>query len=137
MNKKKVLYIVWAMLYCACLALGFVKIQTTGEKAVLIAISISFFIPPFWLYFLANKENDRKTVAVLRWVGIGSLIMTLILLVANILSVYGSRTLGQVLYVLLVLVSVPLAASHTWALSLYFWAVLVFLTLQKKHRGQR
>jgi len=137
MKKKTILYIAWAMLYCTCLALGFVKYQTMAEKIGLIAISVSFFIPPFWLFFLAKKENDRKTIKILRWMSIGSLALTLLLLVANILSVLGSLLLGRILYVLLVLVSVPLAASHTWALSLYFWAILMVLTLQKKRPGRK
>ena len=136
-NKKTVLYIAWGMLYCACLALGFVKYQTIAEKIGLIAISVSFFIPPFWLFFLAKKENDRKTIKILRWLSIGSLLLTLILLIANIVSVLGSVILGRILYVLLVLVSVPLAASHTWALSLYFWAILFILTLPKRRPGQK
>ena len=136
-NKKTFLYISWALLYCACIPLGFVKVQSLGEKAVLMAISILFFLPPFWLYFLAKKENHHKTIKILRWLSIGSLALTLILLIANIASVLGSAVLGRVLYVLLVLVSVPLAASHTWALSLYFWAILMVLTLPKLRRGRK
>ena len=137
MNKKKVLYIVWAMLYCACFALGFAKVSSQGEKFVLMAISCLFFLPPFWLFFLAKKENHHKTIKILRWISISVIVLTPILIIANILSVYGSRLLGRILFVLLAMLTTPLAASQTWALSIFFWAVLMILTLQEKRRGRK
>ena len=125
------------MLYCACFGLSFVKNPTPGEKAFLTGLSVVFFLPAFWLFFIAKKENDRKTIKVLRWISIGSLALTLVLLIANIASVMGSPGLGRVLHLLLRLVSVPLETSHTWALSLYFWAILMVLTLPKLRRGQK
>ncbi len=136
-NKKTILYIVWAVLYCVCFGLSFVKSPTPGEKAFLTGLSVVFFIPPFWLCFLAKKENHHKTIKVLRWISIGSLALTLVLIIANIASVLGSPVLGRVLHLLLRLVSVPLETSHTWALSLYFWAILMVLTLPKRRPGRK
>lgn len=137
MNQKKILYIVWAVLYCACFGFSFVTNPTPGEKAFLIGLSVVFFIPPFWLWFLARKENHRKTIKILRWISICSLALTLLLIIANIVSVLGSPLLGRVLHILLRLVSVPLETSHTWALSLYFWAILMVLTLPKLRPGRK
>lgn len=134
---KTILYIVWAVFYCVCVGLGFVADPTAGEKAVLIAISIGFFVPPYWLYFLAKKEESRRTLLVLRLISICVIILTPILLCLNILSVNYGTTVGLVLYVLFVMFSAPLATSQTWVLPLFLWAVLMMLTLQRSRPCQK
>ncbi len=131
MKKKTILYIVWAVIYCICVGLGFVTNPTPAEKAVLIAISLGFFIPPYWLYFLAKKEKSRKTLLALRLVSIGILSLSLLLLVLNFLSVYFSAHTGLAVYVLLVMFSAPMVCSQIWFLPLFLWAVLMMLTLQR------
>ena len=132
MNKKKVLYIAWAVLYCVCVGLGFVQNPTAGEKIFLLALSIGFFVPPFYLVFQARKEKSRKTLLALRLVSIGILVLSLILLVLNFLSVYFSAHTGLVLYVLLVMFTPPMVCGQNWFLSLFLWACLWMLTRQKK-----
>lgn len=134
--KKKILYIAWAMLYCACFALSFVT-PKPGEKAFLTGLSVVFFIPPFWLYFIAKKENHRKTIKILQWMSIGSLSLTLVFFVGALLTLFSPRWLQILVSVLLRLVSVPLDTSHTWGLSLYFWAILMVLTLRALRRGRK
>ncbi len=135
--KKTILYIVWAVFYCVCVGLGFVADPTAGEKAVLIAISIGFFVPPYWLYFLAKKEESRRTLLVLRLISICVIVLTPILLCLNILSVNYDTTVGLSLYVLFVMFSAPLATSQTWVLPLFLWAVLMMLTLQRSRPCQK
>ena len=135
--KKIILTIVWAALYAVCVGLGFVSNPTAGEKAVLVALSIGFFVPPYWLYFLGRKEESRKTHLILRLISAIILILTLILLIGNFLSVYFSPEVGLVLYVLLVMFSAPMMCGQYWALSLFLWACLLFLTLQKPRPDQR
>ena len=130
--KKTAVYIVWAVLYCACVGFSFVKDPTAGEKVFLVAMSILFFVPPFYLAFQARKEESRKTLLALRLVSIGVLSLSLILLVLNFLSVYFSAKAGLVLYVLLVMCSVPMVCVQHWFLGLFLWACLLMLTLQKK-----
>ena len=137
MNKKKVLYIVWAVLYCTCFGLSFVNNPTPGEKAFLTGLSVVFFIPPFWLWFLSRKENHHKTTRILRWISFGSLVLTLLFFIAALLTIRSPHWLQILVTVLLRLVSVPLETSHTWALSLYFWALLMILTLPKRHPGRK
>ena len=137
MNKRKVLYIAWAMLYCACFGLSFVNASIPGEKAFLTGLSVVFFIPPFWLFFLAKKENHHKTIKILRWLSIGSLALTILFFIAILFTIHSPRWLQLLITVLLRLVSVPLETSHTWALSLYFWALLMVLTLPKRRHGQK
>ncbi|MBR2938012.1 MAG: hypothetical protein IKB80_05940 [Oscillospiraceae bacterium] len=136
MKKSTVLYIVWAVLYCLCVGLGFVSDPTPGEKALLIALSIGFFAPPYWLFFLAKKENNRKTILVLRLCSIGVLALTLILLILNFWAVNASAHTALVLGVLLTMFSAPMVCSQVWALPLFLWAVLMMLTLQKPRPGQ-
>ena len=135
--KKKILYIVWAVLYCVCVGLGFVQNPTPGEKVFLIALSIGFFVPAFWLYGLAQKENSRKTILVLRLISVSILALTVLFLILTFLSVNFSDRAGMVLGVLLTMFSAPMVCSHIWVLPLFLWAVLLMLTLQKPRPCQR
>ena len=130
--KKSVLYIIWGVLYCACMGFSFVKDPTAGEKVFLVAMSVLFFGPPFYLAGQARKEESRKTLLALRLVSIGVLSLSLILLILNFLSVYFSAKTGLVLYVLLVMCSVPMVCMQYWFLGLFLWACLLMFTIQKK-----
>lgn len=137
MKKSTVCYIVWAVLYCVCVGLGFVADPTGGEKAFLVAVSLLFFVPPFYLLWQAKKENSRKTLLALRLISIGVLALTLIFLILNFLSVYFSAEAGLVLYVLLVMFSAPMICGQYWVLSLFLWACILVISLQKPRPGQR
>ena len=130
--KKKILYIVWAVLYCLCVGLGFVNAPTPGEKVFLALLSIGFFVPPYWLIFLAQKENSRKTILVLRLISMGILALTLLFLILTFLSVNFSQQAGFVIGVLLTMFSAPMVCSQIWVLPLFLWACLLMLTLQKR-----
>ena len=134
--KKKFLYIIWAVLYCLCVGLGFVNAPTPGEKVFLALLSIGFFVPPYWLYFLAKKENSRKTILVLRLISLGILALTVLFLILTFLSVNFSQRAGLVMGVLLTMFSAPMICSQIWVLPLFLWACLLMLTLQK-HPCQR
>lgn len=135
--KKSVLYIIWAVLYCACVGLGFVDAPQGLGKVLLVAVSVGFFVLPYSLAFRAIKEEDRKTLRVLRLVSICELALALILLVLNFLSVYFSAHTGLVLYVLLVMFTAPMVCGQNWFLSLFLWACLLMLTLQRKRPCQK
>ena len=137
MKKNTILYSIWAVLYCACVGFSFVKDPTAGEKAFLVALSLAFFIPPFYLAFRARKEESRKTLLALRLVSILVLVLSLILLVLNFLSVYFSAKTGLVLYVLLVMFSVPMVCIQYWVLGLFLWASLLMVTLQGRRPCQK
>jgi len=137
MKKNTILYSIWAVLYCACVGFSFVKDPTAGEKAFLVALSLAFFIPPFYLVFRARKEKSRKTLLALRLVSVLVLVLSLILLVLNFLSVYFSAKTGLVLYVLLVMFSVPMVCIQYWVLGLFLWASLLMVTLQGRRPCQK
>lgn len=137
MKKNTILYSIWAVLYCACVGFSFVKDPTAGEKAFLVVLSLAFFIPPFYLVFRARKEESRKTLLALRLVSVLVLVLSLILLVLNFLSVYFSAKTGLVLYVLLVMFSVPMVCIQYWVLGLFLWASLLMVTLQGRRPCQK
>ena len=128
---KKNLYIAWAALYALCAGLGFVQNAAGFGKFLLVVTGLAFFVPPLLLAVEARKKQDRSALKTLRLVCVGSLSVTLILLVLNFLSVYFSAEAGLWLYVLLVLFSAPMACCRYWALSLFLWACLLFVTVQR------
>ncbi len=127
--KKSVIYAVWGALYVLCAALGFVPNPTGFGKILLIATSLIFFLPGFYLAYLAKKENSRKTLLVLRLISGSILLLSVVFLVLNFLSVYFSAQTGLVLYVLLVMFSAPMVCSQVWVLSLFLWACLLMICL--------
>lgn len=135
--KKSVIFGIWAGLYCLCVGLGFVQNAAGFGKFLLVLTGLAFFLPPFYLAFSARKAESRKTLLALRLISVGSLSLTVILLVLNFLSVYFSARMGLVLYVLLVMVSAPMACCQYWAVSLFLWACVLFVTLQKQRPCQR
>ncbi len=135
--KKKVAYALWGGLYCLCVGLGFApNVQGVG-KILLAASAVIFFLPAFYLAFGAIKENNRKTLLVLRLISGSALALSLILLVLNFLSVYFSTQTGLVLYVLLVMFTAPMVCGQYWFLSLFLWACLLMLTLPRKSPCQK
>lgn len=135
--KKSVFYIAWGVLYCLCVGFGFLPNPQGAGKALLVLLSLLFFLPPFLLLWGANKENDRKTLLVLRSVSGSILVLTLLLLILNLLSVYVSPAAGLTLHVLLVMFSAPMVCGQYWVLSLFLWALLLMLTLPTKRPCQK
>lgn len=132
--KKSVIYSIWAALYCLCVGLGFVENPEGFGKALLVATSLIFFLPPFYLAYRAKKENDRKTLTVLRLVSGSVLALSLALLVLNFLSVYFDARTGLALYVMLVMFSAPMVCGQFWVLSLFLWACLLMASIfREKH----
>lgn len=132
MKKHTILYIVWAVLYCACVGFSFVNPDNAGEKAFFVLFSVVFFVPPYILVFQAKKQENRKVIKTLRWISISVLALAMVLLVLNILSVKFSAEAGLLVFVLLAMFAPPLACGQQFALSLFLWACLMMLTLQKK-----
>lgn len=133
--KNKLLYGSWICLYILCAVAGYwVTAPDRLQLFSCMMLSGLFFIPPCLLLVDAYRRKDENTFRLLRWVSGLSLLLTLILLVANVASALGNVVLGNVLYVLLVLVSVPMISSHQWFLSMLIWACIFFATLIKKRK---
>ena len=125
--KIKLTYALWAVLFVICGCLGFVQNPTGFGKVLLVLSSLIFFIPGFVLL----SWGQRKGV---RIISICSLAVTLVLLMANFLSVLASKLVGDILYGLLVFFSSPMLCSQFWVLSLFLWACLLMSTFLKSKK---
>ena len=125
--KIKLTYVLWAVLFVICGCLGFVQNPVGFGKVLLVLSSLIFFIPGFVLL----SWGQRKGV---RIVSICSLAVTLVLLMANFLSVLASKLAGDILYGLLVFFSSPMLCSQFWVLSLFLWACLLMSTFLKSKK---
>ena len=129
--KQKVLFVLWGGLFGLCAGLGFVPEPTGVLGWLLTGLSVVFFLPPAVLLYRAKREGDTHTRLLIRNLSLGSLGLTLVLLVANFLGAFGSEFLGSVLYCLLVILSSPMICSGYWALSLFGWACLLAASMKK------
>ena len=129
--KNKTLYILWAVLFALCALLGFFRETVTGGLWLMSLLSLLFFVPPGAILWRARKSRDEHTRLLIRNLAAASLGLTVVLLVANVLSVMGSPWLGTVLDALLTILSTPMKCSPSWALSIFLWAFL-FLSAAKK-----
>ena len=123
--KKKGLFVLWGVLFAACAGLGFVPQPTGGLKWLLGLLGLLFFAPPVLLLARAQESGDRAVAALVRNLAIASLVLTLLALVGNVLSLLGGVTLGNVLNVVLAIVSTPMFCSQIWVLSIFCWAFLM------------
>lgn len=129
--KKQALFGLWAAGFIVCAALGFIPDPQGAVRTVLTLLAIAFFVPPAVLVYRAVKDADKHTLQLIRNLSFASLGVTAVLLAANFLSVLGSKTLGNFLYIMLTIVSSPMICSGSWALSLFLWACLLMVSLQQ------
>ena len=115
--QNKFLYVLWGVLFIICAALGFMPEVTP----VMTMMAVLFFVPP--MVILSRKET--ASVKLICWLSGLSLAATLVLLVANVLSVTASEAVGTWLHYLLAVVSAPMICSGHWAMSLFLWACLL------------
>ena len=125
--KNTHLYALWAGLFIICAGLGFIPEAAGFGRFVLTLLSLLFFVPPAMLL----HQGDRDTVLLIRNLSALSLLVTVIVLIGNFLSALGSPLLGNILHAVLVIVSAPMVCSGYWALSLFLWACLLMVSLQK------
>ena len=123
---NSVLYILWGGLYALCAGLGFLTAPGPVMRLLMIALSVCLFLPPLALNRRSAGKGDRRVLALVRNLSAAWLVLTGVLLVANILSVMASETLGNILHGLLTIISSPLVCSDSWALSIFLWACVFF-----------
>ena len=129
--KNKTLYILWAALFALCAVLGFFRERAAGLGWLMTALSVLFFVPPAVLLWRSRKTGGTHTRLLIRNLSGASLGLTLVLLVANFLSVMGSARLGLVLDAILTVLSAPMVCSGYWALSIFLWAFLFIASVKK------
>ena len=124
---KKVLFVLWGVLFILCAGLGFVPEPQSAWKVAMTVLSVLFFLPPALLLWQA----DRNTAMLIRNLSLLSLGVTLVVLILNFVLAVSSETLGNVLHYVLVVVSAPMICSGYWVLSLFLWACLLMVSLKK------
>ena len=129
---NRTLYLIWAVLFALCAALGFIPEPTGILGGIMTALSLAFFIPPILLIFQARKSGKTAPIRLIRSLSVFSLSLTLILLIANFLTAMSSEFLGAVMHYVLIIVSTPMITSGYWALSLFLWSCLLMLTIRTK-----
>ena len=127
--KNSVLYILWAVFYAMCAIVSFAPLPGTVGAVFSAFLSCLFFLPGVILVYRGIRRKNNKLLRTVRIISLVSLVLTFVLLVASFLTVLASETLGNVLHVLLLLVSVPMISSGYWVVSLFLWACLLMSTL--------
>ena len=121
MNKKS-LFVLWGALFILTAVLGFFPAGWWSTT-----ISVLFFLPPALLLY----RGDRNTAQLIRNLSALSLGVTLLVLILNFVLAVSSETLGNLLHIVLTIVSAPMMASGYWVLSLFLWACLLMASLKK------
>ena len=128
--KVKTLFILWGGLFVLCAALGFVNTESVAAQVLMTALSIAFFIPAALLLRKCKESSNRSIALLVRNFSAASLLLTVVLLIANFLSVLAPAWLGNALHIMLVIVSAPMICSGYWVLSLFLWACLMIYAIK-------
>lgn len=123
--KTNLLYKIWAGFFALCAGLSFISEPTGFLKALLIALSIGFFLPPALILKQQEKSGNSMHIQIIRNLAAASLILTILLIIVNFMSLMASEAAGEFLYVLLAVVSAPMLCGQYWVLSLFCWACLL------------
>lgn len=124
---KGILKALWVGMFILCAVLGFLEVTDTATKILLQILSLLFFAPPFADLYFGWQRRDTKEIRLLRNLCLVSLGGTLVLLVANVLSVLSSSViLGDLLHYALVIISVPFVCGQYSVYSLLLWAILLW-----------
>ena len=134
---KKLLFILWGVLFGICAGLGLIGQPGTAVRILGYLFAFGFFGVGGWILWQAHEVKDRATPRLVRNLSLASLLTTSILLIANFLSIFASQGLGNFLHYVLVIVSSPMICAPSWAMSLFLWACLMVVShklVKTKHR---
>ena len=118
-------YTVWAGMFILCAGLGFIPEPTGFLKFLLILLSVGFFAVPGWFLTWLDKRGKKMHIAIVRNLAVASLSLTLVLILINFVSFMAPEAVGNLLHVLLIIVSAPMVCGQYWVLSLFGWACLM------------
>lgn len=123
--KRKDLLALWGGWFVICAGLGFWTGADGLGKALLVMAGVGFFVPGFFLLHQAKRKRDGHTLELIRNLAALSLGLTVVVLILNFCSVGKSEALGDVLHVILGIVSSPMLCCQYWVVSLFLWACLL------------
>lgn len=125
MSKLKKIWMIWAIAYAVCAVCGFFPAVNHLVYALFFMLALAFFVPAGFLIYEAVQRQDKKILRLIRNLSLISLSVTMVTIVLNFLTVHGEKVWGQVMYWLLILVSVPMVCGQIWAVSLFGWACVL------------
>ena len=128
--KENKLYLTWGALFIVCAGFGFIRQPGNAMTALMVTLSAAFFVPPSMLLYRDWKSGKKTNIRWVRNLSIASLGLTLIAIIANVLSVYASRTVGNILHGFWVIVSAPMVCSRFGIVSVFAWACLLVTSLK-------
>ena len=128
--KQSYLFALWGGLFILCAVLGFIPAPSAALQVLMTLLSIAFFAPAAMLLYRAGKTGDRATALLIRNLCAVSLALTAALLIATFLAVFAPAWLGDLLHILLLVLSTPMICSGYWVLSLLLWACLLMASLK-------
>ena len=130
--KDRKLYLYWLYLYILCAALGFIPNPRNPLVAALLTLcAAAFFLPPALLLYRSVQTGQRKNLQAVLWISAGSLVLTLLLFIANTLTVLApdNLLLGNILNAVLIILSTPMCCAPYQVLGIFGWACLLFTAL--------
>lgn len=129
--KTKQLYLYWLYLFIFCAAMGFIQDRSPLVTALLALLSIAFFIPGALLLYGGIRSGDRKPLRNVVVISASSLGLTMLLFIANTLSVLApdNDLLGRILQAFLVVFSSPMMCAPYQFISMFLWACLMFTAI--------
>ena len=133
--KDRTLYLIWLYLYILCAALGFIPEPQGLLQAMLALAAICFFIPPSVLIYRGVRHHEPKHIRNVLRLSILSLVLTMVLYVANILSIAASDLMGNILNAALTVLAAPALTFPIPVASIFAWACLLVVCL--KYRKKR
>ena len=123
--KQKALFVLWGGLFILCAGLGFIPQPEGFLRGAMTAAALGFFLVGWLTLYRADKTGDRDSLLLVRNLSLLSLGLTLLLLVFSFLTLNVSQWMGDLVHVILVIVSSPMICSGYWALSMFLWACLL------------
>ena len=132
MTRNGKLWLTWGGMYVLCTVFGFIDTQNGFLQALFALSSMGFFLPGGILLYEAVTDKDRKAVRFIRGICVTSLVLTMLLIIANALTLPSGEAVGNRMNALLIVVSTPMFSSQMWALSLFLWACLLMGSFFKK-----
>ena len=123
-------------MFILCAALGFIRQRSPLVTALLTLLGLVFYIPPGWI--LCRSRRVKKQLTPILLISTLSLVLTLLLFIANALSVLAPQNLmlGNILNATLVVFSSPMMCLPLQGLGIFGWACLLFTALYLRKRAK-
>ena len=128
----RLLYLTWAVLFVVTASLGLLFPGGAEHLLPLRLAAAIFFLPPWFILAKARAAGDGKHIRLVRYLALGSLVLTVVLLCLNLFSAGRGEALGAALNAALTIVSAPLVCSNLYAMPLFLWGTLLVGARSKK-----